>query len=167
MTKTSETPTDALQGFQVRWVYGGITAAWRRRLMEFWLREGALANADEAWRRAWEVACVLEEDGTGRIAGVCTVAVHMDDRDRSYGFVRIFIRTGSRVVGLNVRLMERMIEGFTALAREPGAPHRLVATIENRKLERRAAQRILARLGFVHVGTAPNGELVMQRNLTT
>lgn len=62
--------------------------------------------------------------------------------------------------------MERMIEAFTALAHEPGAPQRLVATIENRKLERRAAQRILARLGFVHAGTAPNGELVMQRDPT-
>jgi L-amino acid N-acyltransferase YncA len=89
----------------------------------------------------------------------------MDDHGRSYGFVRIFIRPGDRAVGLNVRLMERMIEGFTALAREPGGPHRLVATIENRKLERRAAQRILARLGFVHVGVAPNGERVMQRML--
>ncbi|MES2314053.1 MAG: GNAT family protein [Pseudomonadota bacterium] len=167
MTKTSAPPTDVLQDFQVRWIFGSVTAALRQQLVEFWLQEGALTSADEAWRRSWEVACVLQAEDSGRIVGVCTVAIHTDDHDRSYGFVRIFIRTGSRVVGLNVRLMERMIEGFTALAREPGAPHRLVATIENRKLERRAAQRILARLGFVHVGTAPNGELVMQRNLTT
>jgi L-amino acid N-acyltransferase YncA len=167
MTKTSTPPTRALQDFQVRWVFGSVTVALRQQLVGFWLQEGALTSAYEAWRRSWEVACVLQAEDSGRIVGVCTVAIHTDDHDRSYGFVRIFIRTGSRVVGLNVRLMERMIEGFTALAREPGAPHRLVATIENRKLERRAAQRILARLGFVHVGTAPNGELVMQRNLTT
>jgi len=166
MTRTSAPATDVLQVLQVRWVFGSVTAALRQQLVGFWLQEGALTSADEAWRRSREVACVLQEGDSGRIAGVCTVAVHMDEHERSYGFVRIFIRTGSRAVGLNVRLMERMIEGFTALAREPGAPHRLVATIENRKLERRAAQRILARLGFVHVGTAPNGELVMQRGLT-
>ena len=166
MIETSTTPVDLSQGFQVRWVFGGVTEALRYQLIAFWLREGALSNPDEAWGRSWEAACVLQEKKTDGIAGVCTVAIRMDDHGRSYGFVRIFISPGSRLIGLNVCLMERMIEGFTALAREPGAPHRLVATIENRKLERRGAQRILARLGFVHVGTAPNGELVMQRVLT-
>jgi hypothetical protein len=167
MIQTRTTPTNASQRFYARWVFGSVTEAMRQQLVAFWLREGALTNPDDAWWRSWEVACVLLEEGSDHIAGVCTVAIRMDDHGRSYGFVRIFIRPGNRLVGLNVCLMERMIEGFTALAREPGAPHRLVATIENRKLERRAAQRILARLGFVHVGTAPNGELVMQRALTT
>jgi hypothetical protein len=167
MIETSTTPVNLSQRFQVRWVFGGVTEAFRHQLVAFWLREGALSNPDEAWGRSWEVACVLQEEGNDYIAGVCTVAIRMDEQGRSYGFVRIFIRPGSRLIGLNVCLMERMIEGFTALAREPGAPHRLVATIENRKLERRGAQRILARLGFVHVGAAPNGELVMQRVLTT
>ncbi|MFC3653083.1 GNAT family N-acetyltransferase [Dyella humi] len=151
--------------FKVQWVFGNITEALRCQIVAFWLQEGALTNPDEAWRRSFEVACVLEDDETGSIAGVCTVAIGMDDQDRSYGFVRIFVRPSSRRAGLNVRMMERMIEGFKVLAREPGGPHRLVATIENRKLERRAAQRILARLGFVHVGVAPNGEQVMQRML--
>jgi hypothetical protein len=167
MIQANATPTNATQRFQVRWVFGGVTEAMRQQLIAFWLQEGALTSPDEAWGRSWEAACVLQEKENDHIAGVCTVAIRMDDHGRSYGFVRIFIRPGSRLIGLNVCLMERMIEGFTTLARESGAPHRLVATIENRKLERRGAQRILARLGFVHVGTAPNGELVMQRALTS
>lgn len=165
MSKSTTLTASSIQAFKVQWVFGNITEALRCQIVAFWLQEGALTNPDEAWRRSFEVACVLEEDETGSIAGVCTVAISMDDQDRSYGFVRIFVRPSSRRAGLNVRLMERMIEGFKALAREPGGPHRLVATIENRKLERRAAQRILARLGFVHVGVAPNGEQVMQRML--
>ena len=142
-----------------------MSEALRRQIVAFWIRQGALTNPDEAWRRSFEVACVLLEEPSGEIAGVCTVAIHMDDHARCYGFVRIFLRPDSRRVGLNVRMMERMIQGFTLLAREPGGPRRLVATIENRKLERKAAQRILAKLGFVHIGMAPNGEWVMQRML--
>lgn len=156
--------TGAIHAFNVQWVFGGITPTLRRQIVAFWLQERALGNPDEAWRRSFEVACVLQDE-TGNLAGVCTVAIGMDDHTRSYGFVRIFVRPSSRRVGLNVRLMERMIEGFTALAAEPGGPQRLLATIENRKLERRAAQRILARLGFAHIGVAPNGELIMQRML--
>jgi hypothetical protein len=167
MTQTSITPVDVSHGFQVRWVFGGVTEALRNQLIAFWLREGALSNPDEAWARSFEVACVLQENENDHIAGVCTVAIRMDPHHRSYGFVRMFSRPGSRLIGLKVCLIERMIEGFTKLAHEPGAPHRLVLTIENRKLERRAAQRILGRLGFVHIGTAANGELVMQRALTT
>jgi hypothetical protein len=167
MSKTSIPPNGGVSEFQVEWVFGSISETLRRQLVMFWLKEGALTNADEAWRRSFEVACVLREGNAEGIAGICTVAIHMDDHGRSYGFVRIFIRRDSRFVGLNVRLMERMIEGFTALAHEPGAPHRLLATIENRKIERRAAQRILAKLGFNNVGTAANGELIIERHLAT
>jgi GNAT superfamily N-acetyltransferase len=159
-------PQDKLSRFQVQWVFGNITETLRQELVAFWLREGALTHPDEAWRRSWEVACVLREGEEGALAGVCTVAIHLDEHNRSYGFVRIFIRPDSRFTGLNVRLMERMIEGFKEFAREAGGPRRLLATIENRKLERRAPQKILARLGFVRAGIAANGELIIARDLT-
>ena len=157
-------PAHAARRMKVQWVFGSMTQAQRQELVALWLREGALPSADEAWRRSWEAACLLHEGEA--IAGVCTVALRIDDYGRSYGFVRIFIRPSSRMRGLGSRMAERMIEGFTALAHEPGAPQRLVVTIENRKLERRAAQRLLAGLGFVRVGTAPSGEWIMQRSLT-
>jgi hypothetical protein len=167
MIKTSVAPHEDVSEFQVRWVFGSISQALRQQLVTFWLQEGAIANADEAWRRSFEVACVLWEGEAKDLAGVCTVAIHMDERGRSYGFVRIFIRRESRFVGLNVGLMQRMIEGFTALARESGAPQRLVATIENPKIARRGGLRLLARLGFRSVGTAANGELIIERSLNT
>jgi hypothetical protein len=165
--KTPLAPAGTLRDFQVQWVFGNISESLRHQIVELWLQEGAVTNPAEAWRRSWEVACVLREAESGNVAGVCTVAIRLDDHGVSYGFVRLFIRRASRLAGLNVRLMETMIEGFQVMVREPGAPRHLVATIENRKIERRAAQRILARLGFVHTGTAANGELVMQRSLTT
>jgi GNAT superfamily N-acetyltransferase len=154
-----------LDDFQVVWVFGAISEALRQQIVAFWLQEGAITHPDEAWRRSWEVACLLQEAESSRIVGICTVAIRLDDQDHSYRYVRIFIRPASRLAGLNVRLMETMIEGFKGLAREPGAPRRLLATIENRKLERRASQKILARLGFMPVGRTPDGELVIHRPL--
>lgn len=165
MTKTSVTSTGPLSDFEIRWVFGNITKSLRQKIVTFWLQEGALANPDEAWRRSWEVACVLHNVESDSIAGACTVAIRLDDQGVSYGFVRMFIRPASRLAGLNVRLMEKTIEGFKGLARENGAPGRLVATVENRKLERRAIQKILAKLGFTQAGRTVDGELVIQRSL--
>lgn len=165
MNKTSADPAQDIDRFRVRWVFGDVDAALRQQLVAFWLKEGALANADEAWRRTAEVACLLLEGTHEDIAGVCTVAIRLDDFGRSYGFLRIFIRAESRFTGLGRRLTKGAIDGFSALAHEPGAPQRLVATIENRKLERRASQLLLARLGFSNVGIAANGEMVIERRL--
>lgn len=166
MNRTRADGLEKIARFQVRWVFGNIGTTLRQQLVAFWLKERALADADEAWRRAFEVACLLLDDANGDIAGVCTVAIRLDDRGCSYGFVRIFIRPESRLMGLNARMLKRMTEGFSALASEPGAPQRLIATIENRKIERRGAQRTLARLGFVNIGTAPNGEMMIERQLS-
>ncbi|UPG94007.1 GNAT family N-acetyltransferase [Luteibacter aegosomatissinici] len=156
-----------LDGYAVRWVFGQLAPHRRQAVVAFWLRERAIASPDEAWRRAWEVACVLEDALSGDVVGVCTVAIGFDDTQRSYGYVRIYIGKAHRHPGLGVRMMRRMIRGFEALATEPGAPRRLIAGIENRKIERRGGMRLLAGLGFVSIGkTAEGGELV-ERTLTS
>ncbi|GLQ97808.1 hypothetical protein [Dyella mobilis] len=166
MSRTDADAVSNIDRFQVHWVFGRIDEALRQRIVAFWLNEQALISADEAWRRSAEVACVLLEGEQQVIAGICTVAIQLDDDGRSYGFVRIFIRAQSRVPGLARRMIRRMAEGFRVLAREPGAPQRLVLTIENRKLARHGAQRVLGQLGFVDIGVAANGERVMERRLT-
>jgi GNAT superfamily N-acetyltransferase len=165
MIETTTAPHEDAPAFRVQWVFGGVSDVLRRQLVTFWLREGALTSADEAWRRSFEVACVLWEGDADDLAGVCTVAIHMDECGRSFGFVRIFIRPESRFTGLGRRMARRMIEGFSTLAHEPGAPQRLVATIENQKIARRGGLRLLEKLGFSNVGTAPNGELIFARSL--
>jgi hypothetical protein len=165
MSETNVDTDAAQRHFFVRWVFGGITDAERRQIVAFWLREGALDNADEAWRRSFEVASMLQNASNGDIAGVCTVAISLDEQRRSYGFVRIFVGAANRHPGFNVRLMRRMIEGFEALAGDAGAPQRLLATIENKKLERRGGLRLLASVGFEPVGRTAQGELLIQRRL--
>lgn len=166
MAEANGGSSDATPGYRVRWVFGNITDALRRQIMAFWMREGAVAHPDEAWRRSWEVACVLEDDASGDIAGICTVAIGLDDEARSYGLLRIFVAAANRHPGLNVRMMRKLIEGFEVLASEPGAPRRLLAIIENRKIERRGGQRLLASIGFSPAGRTPGGELLIQRWLT-
>ncbi|PMQ06812.1 hypothetical protein DyAD56_02760 [Dyella sp. AD56] len=165
MAETNERTLKTRDRFTVRWVFGNITNELRRQLMAFWLREGALDHPDEAWRRSWEVACVLDDVSSGEVGGICTVAIALDERQRCYGFVRIYIGASNRHPGFNVRLMRQMIEGFEALAGEPGAPQRLIATIENRKIEGRGGQRLLARVGFQPIGRTPQGEMIIERRL--
>lgn len=165
MSETTTDTKDTPRRFLVRWVFGVITDACRRQIVAFWLREGALGSADEAWRRSFEVACLLRDASNGDIAGVCTVAVHLDEQGRSCGFVRIYIGMAHRHPGFNVRLMRRMIEGFEAMAVEPGAPQRLLATIENKKIKRRGGLRLLASVGFEPIGRTAQGELLIQRRL--
>jgi hypothetical protein len=151
--------------YVARWVFGQLAPHRRRAIVAFWLREGALASADEAWRRAWEVACVLEDTLSGEITGVCTVAIAHDAAERSYGYVRIYIGRAHRYPGHNMRLMRRMIQGFEQLAMEPGAPRRLLAGIENPKIERRGGLRLLAALGFHVIGQTPEGGALIERML--
>ncbi|WP_445144987.1 hypothetical protein [Dyella sp. Tek66A03] len=165
MSETNNDAHGAQRRFLVRWVFGAITDAMRRQIVAFWLREGALASADEAWRRSFEVASILQDASNGEIAGVCTVAIALDEQHRSYGFVRIFVGSANRHPGFNVRMMQRMIEGFEALIGDAGAPQRLLATIENKKLERRGGLRLLASVGFEPVGRTAQGELLIQRRL--
>lgn len=166
MTKPPIPAANTLGKFQFVWVFGNMPEAVRQQVVEFWMRENAIANAAEAWRRSFEIACVLHDTESGAIAGACTVAIRLDEQGASYGFVRLFISPANRLLGLNRRLIKMVIAGFEAMAHQPGAPCRLIATIENRKFERPAAQRGLASLGFMHVGTAPNGEITIQRLLT-
>lgn len=151
--------------YAVRWVFGQLAAHRRRAIVAFWMREGALSSVDEAWRRAWEVACVLEDMLSGEIAGVCTVAISHDAAERSFGYVRIYIGKAHRHPGHNMRLMRRMIQGFEQLAKEPGAPRRLLAGIENPKIERRAGLRLLAALGFHVIGKTQEGGALIERML--
>ena len=160
---TTGTP-EATGGFQIRWVFGRMTAAMRRQLVEFWLHEGALESPDEAWRRSWEAACLLQEQ-TGKVAGVCTVAIGLDDHQRAYGYLRIFVAAANRRPGLNVRMVRKVVEGFECLATEPGAPQRLVATVENPKIARRGGLRLLASVGFQSIGRTERGELLIERPL--
>jgi hypothetical protein len=166
MTEPNHPSPEVSPRFDVQWRFGGITDTLRKQLVAFWTREGAITGPDEAWRRSGEVACILQDTETGSIAGVCTVAIRLDEHGRSYGFLRIFIGVGNRRMALKVRLLQHTINGFLALASEPGAPHRLVASIENRNIERHGGRRLLAKLGFVFMGTAPNGEHIIQRELT-
>lgn len=164
MTDANDTPA-TMQGFQARWVFGSIPGEMRRRLVAFWMREGALTNPDEAWRRVGEVACILQNQTTGDIAGVCTVAIGLDDHGRSYGLLRIYVAAANRRPGLNVRMMRTVIAGFQAMAGEAGAPRRVLATIENQKIEGPGGRRLLHGLGFEAIGRTPGGELIIQRQL--
>jgi hypothetical protein len=152
--------------FAVHWVYGNIAADVRQAIVAFWLREGAIGSADEAWRRSWEAACVLRDVHTAAIAGVCTVALRLDDADRSYGYLRIYVGKASRQPGLGVRLVRGAIDGFESMIDEPGAPGRIVANLENPKLAQRGGARLLSGVGFTAIGQTPDGQLLVERLLS-
>jgi hypothetical protein len=49
----------------VKWVFGNVTEALRKQLVTFWIEEGAIHSPNEAWRRCWEVARILQDAGGG------------------------------------------------------------------------------------------------------
>lgn len=155
--------THDMDQLQAHWVFGQLTTPLRQQVMAFWLREGALTSHDEAWRRSWEVAAVLQRASTGDMAGICTVAVSLDEHGHSCGVVRVFNGAVYRRSGVATRLVKCAIAGFQALAHEAGAPQRLVATIENPKLGRPSGQRLLATVGLRPIGRTPQGQLLVER----
>lgn len=98
------------------------------------MNEGAIPNSDEAWRRSWEIACVLQENQIREFAGACTLRYAWMSKANPFGFTRLYIRPSSRRLDLNRRLMRAVMKGFEAMGHQPGSPRRLMASIENKSL---------------------------------
>jgi hypothetical protein len=80
VTRPSIAAANTFGKFQFTWVFGKVPEAVRQHLVAFCLRENAIANAAEAWRRSFETACVLHDTENGAIAGACTIAIGLDEQ---------------------------------------------------------------------------------------
>jgi hypothetical protein len=155
---------DDFYEFDILWGFGQTTPELRIKLVRFWLENGAIADPYMAWRRTFEVGCVVL-NREGEIVGVNSFyADRMMTDGRFYWFYRTYIRPDSRMNGLTPFIFHITYDKLSKLyAGEIGSPVGIVLIIENPKLDQRAGLRIMQRGGLEHLGADQQGKSVWRK----
>ena len=141
--------------YRISSVYGRVDAELTDELVDFWLRNGALPDAQTARQRAPQVVFVARNT-EGRIVGVTTVYVAAPKGRGRYYIYRMFIQPTDRVYGMMTFLTAKTRDHLGGLD-IPEKPKGVVAVTENPKLMRPAARREFERTGFTHSGKTGRG----------
>jgi hypothetical protein len=149
---------------QIAWVWNRTTASQRTELIAFWRDNGAIADPFEAWRRTFEVACVVL-NAEDRIVGVSSVYCDYSTAvGAPYWFYRTFIREDSRDVGLAPRVFSCTYEQLAlAYVDDAQAPVGMMVISENPKLETAAGIRVSQRAGLQYLGRNDRDQSVWHR----
>jgi hypothetical protein len=149
---------------QIVWVWNQTTPSLRSELIAFWRDNGAIPDPFEAWRRTFEVACVVL-NAENQIVGVSSVyCAYSVAVEASYWFYRTFIREDSRDMGLAPRVFACTYEQLAlAYVDEAQAPVGMMVISENPKLETPAGIRVSQRAGLQYLGRNDRGQSVWHR----
>lgn len=139
-------------------VYGQVTPALAAEIAALW-RENRVLDGAEAQRRTIEIVLTIRDSG-GTLVGVNSVYVNDFIKvGNPYYFYRIFIRPQDRrshglasFAGKATRLFLKDYQP----AGHP-KPQGVIIVVENRKLARPGARRMLARQGWTSLGKGPRG----------
>lgn len=147
-------------------VYGQITPALAEEIVALW-QENRVLDVAEARRRAAEVFFTIR-DTSGTLVGVNSVYVkNFIKADNPYYFYRVFIRPQNRrsfglrsFAGKSTRefLKSYIPTGHTS------KPRGVVIIVENRKLTRPGAKRMLSRQGWTPLGKSSRGLEIWYEN---
>lgn len=143
--------------YQIDPVFGNLTPQLRGELVQFWLDEKALPDANQAWARTNEAVCIAR-DPAGTIASVNTVYLaQLQGGQGLHYFYRMFTRPRDRtlelVVGM-VRICRTFLE--SSPLRDPRA-RGFVVIAENPKLRTPAGRRLLSGKDWTLVGQTNRG----------
>jgi len=132
-------------------VYGSVSPDQQQRILDFWRRNNAIGNPQEAQQRVHQVVLIAEDENK-QVVGVSTVYIQQYPGNmKHYFFYRMFIEPGSRVYGMMIFFTDKTYE-FLRAYEMPNKPAGLVIITENRKLMRKGTSRALRRLGFEFIG---------------
>ncbi|HEX3537956.1 MAG TPA: hypothetical protein VHU15_14450 [Stellaceae bacterium] len=138
-------------------VFGTITPQLRGELVQFWLDEGALPDANAAWARTDEVVCIAR-DPARAIASVNTVYLApLQGPDDLHYFYRMFTRPQDRLLELTTGMVRVCRESLEASRLRDPRARGVVIVAENPKLQGPAGHRLLSSKGWVHLGKNPRG----------
>jgi hypothetical protein len=151
--------------FDIFWSFGETNPELRARLIRFWMENGAIPDPYVAWRRTFEVGCIVTNKN-GDIVGVNSIyADQLTSDSPSYWLYRAFTRPDSRLNGLTPRLFHLTYEELkSSYATEAGSPVGIAMIIENLKLDTRAGSRILQRAGLEFLGTNVHGKSIWRKS---
>lgn len=145
-------------GYRINEVWERTTVELRREVSDFWIREGALTDAEQARERSWQLAAIVR--GQGReVIGVSTVYRDVLGRDAvPHYFYRMFIAAPHRRPILMVRVLDFTRDALKKAAPiDPAYPAGMVFVTENRKIMRPGARRMLQRHGYIFLGQTGEG----------
>jgi hypothetical protein len=139
-------------------VYGHMTAELSGEVITLWLNNQVVPRR-EAQRRTAEVVMTIR-DSSNVLVGVNTVYIQdFIKANNPYYFYRVFIRPEDRrSFGLRSfvsKATREFLRNYYPVGHEK--PHGVVIVVENRKLARPGAQKLLARQGWTLIGKGPRG----------
>lgn len=152
--------------FFLLWGYCQLTAEMRSQLLRFWAENGAITDANEAWRRSFEVGCIVA-NSDGEVLGVNSFYIdRLAVGGPTYWMYRTFLRPDCRKFGLSARVLNATAEQLSIrYGHEKGAPVGIAAVIENLKLETPGGMRYMHRNGLRRLGSDAQGRAVWFRAL--
>lgn len=145
-------------GYRLDSVYEQITPALAGEIATLW-KENRVLEGAEAQRRTAEVVLTIR-NGDGVLVGVNSVYIQdFVKANNPYYFYRIFIRPQDRrSFGLRSfagKATREFLKSYTPTRHLQ--PQGVIIVVENQKLRRPGASRMLARQGWIPLGKGPRG----------
>ena len=149
--------------YRIDSVFGQMTPQLRGELVQFWLAENALPDANAAWARTDEVVCIAR-DPAGEIVSVNTVYLApLQGAEDLHYFYRMFTRPRDRVLELTTAMSRACRACLAASPLRDKRAHGVVIVAENPKLQTPAGHRLLSGRGWILVGKTERGLDVWKR----
>lgn len=142
-------------------VFGKITAQQQRACIEMWARAGVLSSPREAQRRARQVCYLIQHRDSEKVIGVSTLYLDaaLGDDELFYAN-RMFIEEEHR----SSRLMitgTAMMNCYAKKMLSDNGVRGVININENTKLSRPGMQRIFKRLGYRHLLSTNNADVIL------
>jgi hypothetical protein len=158
------TEVASFNALRIFWGHGQLPSTMRTKLVEFWQTNGAVLDPQEAWRRTFDIGCIVL-NAEKEIVGVSSVYIdRLVKNGPAYWFYRTFIHARRRLLGLNPKIFHATFDClFKSYGGELGSPAGIIVITENTKLESRGGVRILQRAGLERLGADPQGRSVWRK----
>lgn len=158
MTTPDTRPTLYYGSYRLDNVYEQMHATLAEEIVELW-QENRVVNGAEARRRTAEVVLTIR-DTSGTLVGVNSVYIQdFIKGGNPYYFYRVFIRPEDRKsFGLRSfagKTTREFLKSYVPTGHSK--PQGVIIVVENRKLTRPGAHRMLTRQGWTPLGKGPRG----------
>ncbi|MEN1729450.1 MAG: hypothetical protein AAGJ52_13520 [Pseudomonadota bacterium] len=138
--------------------WGQLTSEDQEDLIEFWVEEKALSNAEAARQRVAQVV-MFARDEDGKVAGVCTALPQNPPQlGQPVYFYRSFIAPRYRQTLLVYRMLKQAVDLLEDDARLHGWPCiGVLLELENDRFSKKGRMPVWPGIDFVYVGKSPRG----------
>jgi hypothetical protein len=143
--------------YRIDAAFGQMTPQLRGELVQFWLDEGALPDANAAWARTDEVVCIAR-DPNEAIASVNTVYLApLQGPDDLHYFLRMYTRPRDRLLELALGMVRACRTFLEASPLRDARARGVVIIAENPKLRTQAGHRLFKGNGWNLLGKDARG----------